>query len=61
MALTSANPADSPWIHEVDVAPQLRLDGRQLLHALLHLCMQLHSRRHTLKMTSQKQQYASRM
>ena len=61
MALASAKPADSPWIHEVDVAPQLRLDGRQLLHALLHLCMQLHSRRDMLKMTSHKQGHASGM
>lgn len=30
-----------PWVHEVDVATQLRLNGRQLLHALLHLHMEL--------------------
>ncbi len=33
-----------PGVHEIDVATQLRLDGRQLLHALLHLVMQLHSK-----------------
>ena len=30
-----------PRVHEIDVAAQLRLNGGQLLHALLHLQMKL--------------------
>ena len=31
----------SPWVQNVDVATELSLDGLELLHALLHLRVQL--------------------
>ena len=39
----------SPWVQKVDVATELSLDGLELLHALLHLRVQLQATEELIK------------
>ena len=39
----------SPWVQKVDIATELSLDGLQLLHALLHLRVQLQATEELVK------------